>query len=57
MIYPVALLVSAWIEIFVQYQHLAQPRVALLVSAWIEIADVLRSAPLNSRRTPRECVD
>ena len=33
----VALLVSAWIEIFFYYQLLRQLQVALLVSAWIEI--------------------
>ncbi len=46
--YHVALLVSAWIEIFVETRQGRKKIVALLVSAWIEIDDVTKLATPTS---------
>ena len=55
--WSVALLVSAWIEMFQGFDSAAFPRVALLVSAWIEIIHHDLGKQGSYRRTPRECVD
>ncbi len=53
----VALLVSAWIEIFRSTDYPLQGKVALLVSAWIEIPIDLSKSDITLSRTPCECVD
>ena len=55
--YQVALLASAWIEMYKMYVSNILFMVALLASAWIEILLERPLLVLFLSRTPRECVD
>ena len=54
---PVALFVSAWIEIYLDKSTNRSPFVALFVSAWIEIHPITININVNGSRTLCECVD